>query len=273
MDRSPAEVVATLSEEGQYLASTRTLYRLLEANQLVRERRAQRVHPAYAAPQLLATAPNQVWSWDITKLMTPQKFHYLFLYVIMDIFSRYVVGWLTAERENAALAKNLIEETCLRQNITPKLLSLHSDRGSPMRSLTLAQLLARLDVTASFSRPQVSNDNPFSESLFKTVKYHPGMPARFTGLPDANTHVGPFFAWYNHKHHHQGIAHLTPWQVHHGHAQALLQRRHQTMMDAYQRHPERFVRGAPKPDTLPPAVYINPPDPLVLPPHPPQLKT
>jgi putative transposase len=268
VDRSPSEAVHTLAQEGTYLASERTFYRVLAQHDQVRERRAQRRHPVYAMPQLLATARNQVWSWDITKLMMIEKLRYLFLYVIMDIYSRYVVGWMVAEHENAGSARTLIGETCQRQNAQPHVLTLHSDRGSPMRSKTLAQLMAGLDVNMSFSRPQVSNDNPFSESLFKTAKYHPGFPQRFTGLPDAEQACARFFQWYNDHHHHSGIEHLTPAQVHMG--LAVLAQRHQTNMAAFSQHPERFVHGPPRLRTLPPAVYINPPDTKeVTPPAPP----
>ena len=268
VDTSPAEVVVTLAEEGCHLGSERTIYRVLAANQQVRERRAQRRHPAYARPELVATGPNQVWSWDITKLMTFCKFRYLFLYVILDIYSRYVVGWMVAEHENAGLARTLIGETCARHGVQPNVLTLHSDRGSPMRSKTLAQLLAGLDVTASFGRPQVSNDNPYSESFFKTAKYSPGFPSKFSGLPEADQVCAPLFKWYNTEHHHSGIVHLTPAQLHFGRAQQALDARHNTAMQAYLRHPERFVHGPPSCLEVPQAVYINPPRKETLPPAP-----
>ena len=177
VDRAPAEVVATLLDEGHYLCSERTMYRILAADQPVRERRNQREHPQYTKPELVATAPNQTWSWDITKLLGPTKWTYFYLYVVLDIFSRYAVGWMVADRENSALAGRLIEETCHNQGVQPQVLTLHSDRGAPMTSKCTAQLLADLGVTRSLSRPQVSDDNPFSEAQFKTLKYHPGRRA------------------------------------------------------------------------------------------------
>jgi putative transposase len=260
VDRAPAQVVATLLDEGIYHCSERTMYRLLEQHGEVKERRNQLRHPEYKKPELVATAPNQVWSWDITKLRTFVKLKYLYLYVILDIFSRYVVGWMLAEHENATLAKQLIAETCLRHDVNPKQLVLHSDRGSPMRSNTLAQLLATLDVTASFSRPHVSDDNPFSESQFKTLKYHSTFPDRFGGLPDGKPFCEKFLTWYNREHHHSGIAYLTPYDVHYGNAAQKLAQRHSVQLAAYQAHPERFIHGPPRLLTLPPAVYINKPE-------------
>ena len=258
-DRSPAEVVHTLAEEGEHLCSERTMYRVLEANEEVRERRNQLRHPNYAKPELMATAPNQVWSWDITKLLGPAKWQYFYLYVILDIFSRYVVGWMLAEHENAALAKLLIEETYTKQDVQPDSLVLHADRGSPMKAKTTAQLLAELCVERSHSRPHVSNDNPFSESQFKTLKYHPGFPKRFGGLDDALTFCRKFFSWYNEEHRHSGLVYLTPQAVHYGQAEVALDRRHATMLAAYAAHPERFVNGPPRRAEVPQAVWINPP--------------
>ena len=215
LDRSPGEVVATLLDEGRYLCSERTMYRFLGAEQPVRERRNQLSHPHYAKPELLATAPNQVWSWDITRLLGPKRWTYFYLYVLLDIFSRYVVGWMVAERENAALAARLIEQSCLKQHIQPQVLTLHSDRGSPMTAKCTAQLLADLGVTRSLGRPQVSDDNPFSEAQFKTLKYHPGFPGRFEDIHAAVAFCRTFFPWYNREHRHAGIAMLTPSDVHH----------------------------------------------------------
>ncbi len=260
LDRSPGEVVATLLDEGRYLCSERTMYRLLAAEQPVRERRDQLSHPHYAKPELLATAPNQVWSWDITRLLGPRRWTGFYLYVLLDIFSRYVVGWMVAERETAALAARLIEESCLKQDIQPQLLTLHSDRGAPMTAKCTAQLLADLGVTRSLARPQVSDDNPFSEAQFKTLKYHPGFPGRFDDLQAAITFCQTFFPWYNHEHRHAGIAMLTPSDVHHGRAERILEQRHRTLHDAWSRHPERFVHGPPKPQALPRKVWINPPN-------------
>jgi putative transposase len=259
VDRAPAEVVHTLLDENRYLCSERTMYRILADHDEVRERRNQLRHPAYAKPELVATAPNQVWSWDITKLKTLEKFVYLHLYVILDIFSRYVVGWLLAQHESTELAKRLVDETYQKQKVAPGQVTLHADRGSPMISDGLTQLLAKLDMPKSHSRPHVSNDNPFSESQFKTLKYHPGFPERFGGLDDGLVHCRQFFPWYNDEHRHSGICYLTPSAVHHGHAEELLRRRHATKRAAYDAHPERFVRP-PALIELPKAVYINPPD-------------
>ena len=259
VDRAPAEVVATLLDEGHYLCSERTMYRILATNQPVRERRGQREHPKYAKPELLATAPNQTWSWDITRLLGPTKWTYFYLYVVLDIFSRYAVGWMVADRENSALAARLIEETCHKQGVRPQVLTLHSDRGAPMTSKCTAQLLADLGVTRSLSRPQVSDDNPFSEAQFKTLKYHPGFPGRFHNITAAIAFCRTFFPWYNTEHRHGGIAMLTPDDVHHHRAHSVLNQRRRTLQTAWARHPERFVRGIPKPHPLPEAVWINPP--------------
>ena len=228
VDRSPAEVVATLLDEGQYLCAERTMYRILAANQPVRERRNQRSHPCYTKPELVATGPNQTWSWDITQLRGPKRWTSFYLYVLLDIFSRYVVGWMVADRENAALAATLIEETCLKQGIEPQVLTLHSDRGAPMTSKCTAQLLADLGVTRSLSRPQVSDDNPFSEAQFKTLKYHPGFPGRFEDITAAIAFCRSFFPWYNTEHRHAGIAMLTPDDVHHHRAPDVLAQRGRT---------------------------------------------
>ena len=213
VDRSPAEVVATLLDEEVYLCSERTMYRVLASEVPVQERRAQRTHPEYKKPELMATAPNQVWSWDITRLLGPKKWSYYYLYVIMDIYSRYVVGWMVADRENSALAGRLIQQSCLKHGVQPRVLTLHSDRGAPMTSQCTAQLLADLGVTRSLSRPQVSDDNPFSEAQFKTLKYHPSLPGRFGDQGQAKTFCRSFFRWYNAEHRHGGISMLTPEQV------------------------------------------------------------
>ena len=259
VDRSPAEVVATLVDEGQYLCSERTMYRILAANQPVRERRNQLTHPNYIKPELLATGANQTWSWDITRLLGPRRWTYYYLYVLLDIFSRYVVGWMVADRENSALAARLIEQTCLKQGIEPHTLTLHSDRGAPMTSKCTAQLLADLGVTRSLSRPQVSDDNPFSEAQFKTLKYHPGFPGRFEDIATATDFCRSFFPWYNTDHRHAGIAMLTPYDVHFGRAGRVLKQRERTLRLAWTRHPERFVHGTPTPQPLPKEVWINPP--------------
>ncbi len=260
VDRSPAEVFATLLDEKKYFCSERTMYRILAEHQPVRERRNQLQHPQYTKPELVATAPNQVWSWDITKLLGPKKWTYYYLYVLLDIFSRYAVGWMVADRENSALAGRLIEETYTKHGVEPTILTLHSDRGSPMTSKCTAQLLADLGVTRSLSRPRVSDDNPFSEAQFKTLKYHPGFPSRFLGIEHATGYCRSFFPWYNTEHRHGGISMLTPADVHYGRAQARIEQRQHTLADAWAAHPERFVHGIPEPRPLPEAVWINPPE-------------
>jgi putative transposase len=259
VDKAPAAVYATLLDENAYLCSVRTMYRILHDNHQVRERRNQLRHPKYKKPELLATGPNQVWSWDITKLLGPAKWTYYYLYVILDIYSRYVVGWMLASRENADLAKRLIRDSIEKQQVEPGRLVIHSDRGPSMKSHTVAQLLATLGVTKSHSRPHVSNDNPFSESQFKTMKYRPDFPDRFGSQEDAHGFCRQFFHWNNHEHYHSGIALLTPATVHYGRAPKVLSARRQVLQAAYAAHPERFVRKPPTPPALPNAVWINPP--------------
>jgi len=259
VDMAPAAVVATLLDKGSYVCSTRTMYRILDTENEVRERRNQRRHPNYKKPELLATAPNQVWSWDITKLKGPEKWTYFYLYVIMDIFSRYVVGWMVASRENASLAARLIADTCQQQDIQPDQLSLHADRGSPMKAKCTAQLLADLGVIKSHSRPHVSNDNPYSEAQFKTMKYRPDFPGRFASQLEARGFSVDFFDWYNNQHKHSGLNMMTPHDVHYGLAEAMLQNRRDVMMQAFEIHPERFVKGSPTLKDMPAAAWINPP--------------
>lgn len=259
LDQAPAQVHATLLDEGTYLCAPRTMYRLLDAAGEVKERRDQVRRAHFSAPELLATRPNEVWSWDITKLLGPAKWTYFYLYVILDIFSRYVVGWMLAPREGAALAEHLIAETCAKQAIRPGQLTVHADRGAAMTSKPVALLLADLGVTKTHSRPQVSNDNPFSEAQFKTLKYCPAFPERFGSLEDGRAFCHPFFHWYNHEHHHSRLGFLTPAVVHHGLAEGVHAHRQQVLTAAYAAHPERFVKGAPKPADLPQAVWINPP--------------
>ena len=259
-DRSPQEVHATLLEEGRYLCSPRTMYRILASNDEVRERRDQLRHPHYTKPELMATRPNQVWSWDVTKLKGPAKWVYFHLYVILDIYSRYVVGWLVAQQENATLAQRLIRETCTKQGIEQGQLVLHADRGGPMISKTLSQMLADLGVEKTHSRPHVSDDNPFSESQFKTLKYWPSFPERFGSPEHARDVSRAFLNWYNHEHHHSGLCFLTPAAVHHGRAERVLAARHQVQLAAYREHPDRFVNGPPRLQRLPDAVWINPPE-------------
>jgi len=258
-DAAPAEVYATLLDEGTYLCSERTMYRILAAEGETRERRAQLTHPVYHKPELLAQAPNQLWSWDITKLLGPAKWTYFYLYVILDVFSRYVVGWMLAHRESAELAQRFIEETAAKQQIPPGQLTLHADRGTSMTSKPVAFLLADLGITKTHSRPHVSNDNPYSESQFKTLKYRPGFPDRFLSMEEARSFCGTFFPWYNTEHRHSGIGLLTPEAVHLGQAPALHRVRSETLAVAYALHPERFVRQVPAPPPLPTAAWINQP--------------
>jgi putative transposase len=267
VDLAPAEVFATLLSEGRHLCSLRTMHRILHENAEVRERRNQLRHPSYARPELLATAPNQLWSWDITKLRGPAKWTYYHLYVILDVLSRYVVGWMVAHRESSTLAKKLIAESCERQAIEPEQLTLHADRGSSMKSKPVALLLADLSVTKTHSRPHVSNDNPFSEAAFKTLKYRPDFPKRFGQIEDARGFCRDFFHWYNEDHHHSALAFLTPADVHLGRIDSVLDVRQQALDRAYAQNPERFTRGRPVAKRPPAQVWINKPLPA-----PPQLE-
>ena len=258
-DSSPRQVYATLLDEGTYLCHWRTMYRILNEHREVQERRNQLNHPVYTRPELLATSPNQLWSWDITKLKGPAKWTYYYLYVILDVFSRYAVGWMVVEREKASLARDLIAVTCDKQGIQPDQLVLHADRGGPMRSKPVAMLLADLGVTKTHSRPHVSNDNPYSEAQFKTMKYRPDYPERFGSLVDARSWARSFFDWYNHEHRHSALGLMPPATVHFGQAQVVYEQRQQVLHAAYNAHPERFVRGLPTPPELPTAVWINRP--------------
>lgn len=259
LDQAPAEVYATLLEEGKFHCSVRTMYRMLAKYGEVRERRDQLRHPRYAKPELLATRPNQLWSWDITKLRGPAKWTCFYLYVLLDIFSRYVVGWMVAEAESARLAVSLFEETAVRQGVTPGTVTVHADRGAAMRSRPLNEKLIELGMGRSFSRPRVSNDNPFSESNFKTLKYRPDFPERFGSLIDAREHLGRFFTWYNEVHRHSGIGYLTPADVHMGRAAEVLERRQRVLYQAFEAHPDRFSGRGPRTLSLPPEVWINQP--------------
>ena len=259
VDASPAAVYATLLDEDTYLASEGTMYRLLAEASEVRERRNQLHHPAYAKPELLATAPNELWSWDITKLKGPAKWTWFYLYVILDVYSRYVPGWLIAPHESALLAERLITHSVSTQGIATDQLTIHADRGSSMASKPVALLLADLGIAKSHSRPHVSNDNPYSEAQFKTLKYRPDFPARFGSLEDARAFCQRFFDWYNEEHRHSGIGLLTPATVHAGRAPAVQAARAITLAQAYADHPERFVRRPPTPPELPSAVWINSP--------------
>jgi putative transposase len=261
VDLAPGEVYATLLDEGTYLCSERTMYRLLAQHAEVRERRDQLRHPVYAAPELLATRANELWSWDITKLLGPAKWTYFYLYVMLDVFSRYVVGWMVAHRESAALADQFIRETCARQGILRDHLTIHADRGTAMTSKSVAFLLADLGVTKTHSRPHVSNDNPFSEAQFKTLKYRPAFPERFGSIQDARAHGHVFFPWYNTEHHHSGLGLLTPADVHFGRVEQRRAARATVLATAYTKHPERFASGVPQPPACPTQVWINPPSP------------
>jgi putative transposase len=260
-DMAPHEVYATLLDEERYLCSIRTMYRILEENAEVKERRNQLRHPDYKKPELLATGPNQVWSWDITKLLGPVKWSYFHLYVILDIFSRYVVGWMVAPCESAALAEQLIGETCIKQNIQKGQLTIHADRGSSMKSKPVAFLMADLGITKTHSRPHTSDDNPFSEAQFKTLKYRPDFPDRFGCIEDARQFCRAFFPWYNNEHKHTGINLLSPTDVHHGEAESIIASRQTVLNTAYALHPERFVRKMPEHKSMQQAVWINPPKP------------
>jgi putative transposase len=259
VDQAPSQVVATLLDEGVYLCSERTMYRLLGAHNEVRERRDQLRHPSYTRPELLATGPNQLWSWDITKLAGPTKWTYFYLYVILDVFSRYVVGWMVAERESSVLAEQLIAQTCARQGIKPGQLTLHADRGASMRSKPVALLLSDLGVTKTHSRPHTSDDNPYSEAQFKTLKYRPGCPERFGSVQHARQWAQSLMRWYNTEHHHSGLGLMTPEAMHYGRAPFLRQRREQVLSAAFATHPQRFVNGRPTAPGLPTQVWINKP--------------
>jgi putative transposase len=260
VDEAPATVYAKLLDQGTYLASVSTMYRVLHEHDEVRERRRQATHPAHKKPELIATKANSVWSWDITKLHGPEKWTYYYLYVILDIYSRYAVGWMLARAERAELSKRLINDTIVKQGVTKDQLTIHSDRGSPMIAKGVAHLLADLGVTKSLSRPHVSNDNPFSESQFRTFKYRPDFPDRFGSFEDAHAHCARFFTWYNDDHRHSGIGLHTPADVHYGRAEAIREQRGVVLLDAYAKHPERFVRKFPSPPALPAVAWINQPE-------------
>lgn len=259
LDRAPRQIYATLLDEGTYLCHWRTMYRILHDFAEVRERRQQRQHPVYQKPELLAVRPNEVWSWDITKLRGPAKWTHFALYTVIDIFSRFIVGWMIAERESAELARQLIATAAAGQGIQAEQLTLHADNGKPMKAKTLALLLTDLGVEKSHSRPYVSDDNPFSEAHFKTLKYHPTYPDRFGCVQDARAWARPFFDWYNYQHYHSGLNLLTPASVHYGQAEDIRRQRQVVLTAAYAQFPQRFVRGEPIVKGAPDAVWINPP--------------
>lgn len=261
VNKAPATVYAELMDEDQrYLCSPRTMYRILESKKATRERRDQARHPKFKRPELVATAPNQVWTWDVTWLRGAQRYVYYPLYVIIDLYSRYNPGWMLAHEESGDLAAKLIRETCTRQGIDPETLTLHADRGPVPTGKTVQQLLIDLDITRSLSRPRVSNDNPFSEAEFRTLKYQPDFPDRFDDYDHARSHCDEFFGWYNDEHRHSGIAYLTPSTVHYGRAPEILARRQATLDAAFAVNPQRFVAGPPSAPALPSAVWINPPE-------------
>lgn len=260
IDMSPREIFASLADKGEYHCSISTMYRLMRKNYAVKERRACRKHQKHEMPVLKATRPNQVWAWDITKIKGPQAWHFYYLYTIVDLYSRKVVGWMVAEKENGELAKRLFSTTCKRERVDASKLIIHSDRGSAMTSLTLGLLFASLGIVKSLSRPRVSNDNAFVESLFKTLKYRQLYPNRFDSLEEVTQYMREFFRWYNFKHYHSGIALLTPHTLHAGKENAVLKRRQMALDEAYLRHPERYVLGPPKVQTPPSTVWINKPE-------------
>jgi putative transposase len=259
VDQSPREVYATLLDEGVYLCHWRTMYRILTEHDEVRERRNQRQHPQSIKPQLVASGPNELWSWDITLLTGPTRRLFYYLYVILDVYSRFVVGWMVAEGESSELAEMMIATACNKQNIRRDQLTLHADRGSAMRAKTVAQMLADLGVTKTHARPYTPNDNPYSEAQFKTMKYRPDYPDRFNSLDHAQSWARAFFTWYNHKHHHTGLGLMTPAVVHYGQADEVRAKRQRVLDKAYAAHPERFVKGRPVAPKAPDQVWINPP--------------
>jgi putative transposase len=256
-DQAPAEIYATLLDEGRYLASISTMYRELHRRHgAVLDRRRQATHPAHTRPELHATGPNQVWSWDVTKLRGPAKHEWFFLYWILDVYSRYAVGWTIADRETAAISERLISDTIAVHDVDATALTIHADRGTQQTARPVAQLYADLGITRSHSRPRVSNDNPYSEAAFKTYKYRPDFPKRFDSLAHAVAHGDQFFDWYNFAHHHWGLALCTPAQVHHGEVDTVIAHR-QTVRDTA--HPERFVRRPPIARRPPGEAWINRP--------------
>ena len=261
VDKAPTEVYATLLDESRYLCSVSTMYRVLTGAEEVSERRNQLRHPVYAKPELIATGPNQVWSWDITKLKGPVKWCHFQLYVMLDIFSRYVVGWVVASGESGNLAGRLLKDSCQKQGVEPGQLNLHADRGGSMKSKCLALMLSDLGVTKTHSRPHVSNDNPFSEAQFKTLKYRPDFPESFGSIQDARVHCKRFFDWYNQEHHHSGIGLMTPETIHYKRTAEIIEIRQNALTKAYEAHPERFVRRPPTAPLAPTAAWINPPKP------------
>lgn len=258
-NNAPRAIVAALLDEGRYLASASTFYRVLGAQGLVHERRAIATHPARVKPELITTAPNELWSWDVTKLPGPAKWTWFSLYLVLDVFSRFIVAWEVATRESAGIAKALFSDAAHEQGVQPGQLHVHADGGAIMKSKSLALLFADLAISKSHSRPHVSNDNPFSEAQFKTLKYRPEFPQFFPSVQAARTFMEPFVNWYNYEHHHSGLAFLTPADVHFGRAQAVLASRNAVLQHAWKQHPKRFRPNGPVQRALPSAVYINRP--------------
>ncbi len=257
---APRQIYATLLDEGTYYCHWSTMYRILDEYKEVKERRNQLVHPTYQKPELLATGPNQLWTWDITKLKGIQRLTYYYLYVIIDVYSRYVVGWMLEEAESEVFARLLIEETCKKQKIAHSQLTIHADRGAPMMAKSVEQLMVDLQITKSHSRPYTPNDNPYSESQFKTIKYHPDFPDRFQSFDEAHEQITTLLHWYNHQHYHSALNLLTPAIVHYGYGPHVLEQRQHALDEAYHQHPERFVHGPPQLRPLPEQVGINCPD-------------
>jgi putative transposase len=260
IDQPPREVYGKLLTEGAYLCSVRTMYRLLAERGPVKDRRDQREPRSHAVPRLVATAPNEVWSWDISKFPTFVRGVFFNLYVVLDMYSRFVVAWMVAKHENSALAKQLFAEALARYNIDPGMLVVHNDRGAPMTSHGFAGLLDELGVERSYSRPRVSDDNPFSEVVFHTVKYQPDYPGRFRDLEHARRWCEDFFGWYNAEHHHDSLALFTPQDVFMGHVERIAEVRQRALDQVYQRAPERFVAGRPTVARPPQRVMLNPLD-------------
>jgi len=261
VDRSPAHVEAALLDDGKWLCSERTMYRILSKHGEVKERRNQRQHPKYAIPRLCATGPNQVWTWDTSRIRGPGRGQWYYLYVLLDLFSRKVVGWTLSRRLRAVVAAHLLEETLKREGVSPWEITIHNDRGGEFLAKDIVKLMELLDMTRSLSRPRTSNDNPHSESSFKTMKYHPEYPGGFAEYEDAWAYFGKYFDWYNHEHRHSGIAYLTPHSVHVGLGAETLDRRAVVKQAAFERTPNRFVHGSPVRAELPDEVWINKPVP------------
>jgi putative transposase len=258
-DQTPYEVYPQLLDDGRYLCSLRGMYRILAENQAVRDRRDHLRHPVRPAPQVVARRPNQVWVWDITRLLGTLKYQCFYLYLVLDLFSRFIVGWLIAEKQSGDYAEQLLAASYRRFQLTPKQLTVHSDNGGPMTAKPVEWLFSDLGIQASLSRPHVANDNPHAEAGFKTLKYHPTYPDRFDDLAHAGRWMRDFEQWYCYQHHHSALGLMTPAAVHFGTADQLWDKRQAVLHAAYQAHPERFSRGQPVPPRWPAEVWINAP--------------